>query len=278
MIFRGKAGEFLQLLNEVNSTTFELTEKMEEPLSFIWFLEDNVQLEIDGKLQFFSKHEVICITEFYKIKIIQAFEARLIRFNRQFYCILENDIEVGCNGLLFFGTAKLPQFNLPLVQIGNFDTLWNMFVFEVSTNDELQLDMLRSLLKRFTILCTNFFKLKYFEKTITKSDIELIRDFNLMVDLHFRTKSTLQEFASMLHKSPKTISNVFSKQSAITPLQYIQERKLLEAKRLLKYTDKKIFEISDEIGFKDVQTFSRFFKNLTKMSPSNFKAMEIGKN
>ncbi|MBK7466049.1 MAG: helix-turn-helix transcriptional regulator [Saprospiraceae bacterium] len=99
-----------------------------------------------------------------------------------------------------------------------------------------------------------------------------------MVDLHFRTKSTLQEFASMLHKSPKTISNVFSKQSAITPLQYIQERKLLEAKRLLKYTDKKIFEISDEIGFKDVQTFSRFFKNLTKMSPSNFKAMEIGKN
>ena len=62
MIFRGKAGEFLQLLNEVNSTTFELTEKMEEPLSFIWFLEDNVQLEIDGKLQFFSKHEVICIT------------------------------------------------------------------------------------------------------------------------------------------------------------------------------------------------------------------------
>ena len=232
MIFRGKAGEFLQLLNEVNSTTFELTEKMEEPLSFIWFLEDNVQLEIDGKLQFFSKHEVICITEFYKIKIIQAFEARLIRFNRQFYCILENDIEVGCNGLLFFGTAKLPQFNLPLVQIENFDTLWNMFVFEVSTNDELQLDMLRSLLKRFTILCTNFFKLKYFEKTITKSDIELIRDFIL----------------------------------------------ILEAKRLLKYTDKKIFEISDEIGFKDVQTFSRFFKNLTKMSPSNFKSMEIGKN
>ena len=96
-----------------------------------------------------------------------------------------------------------------------------------------------------------------------------------MVEQHFKTKHTVSEYASLLHKSPKTLANLFSKLASKTPLQYIHERKLLEARRLLAHTDKSIQEIAYEIGFEDLQTFSRFFKKNESLSPIHYKEQLI---
>ncbi len=61
-------------------------------------------------------------------------------------------------------------------------------------------------------------------------------------------------------KSPKTLSNVFKKMEAKSPLQFINDRLMLEARRLLRYADMSISEVGYEIGFADVQAFSRFLK------------------
>ena len=96
-----------------------------------------------------------------------------------------------------------------------------------------------------------------------------------MVEKHFKTKHTVAEYAGILNKSPKTIYNIFSKLNSKSALQYIQERKMLEARRLLSYTDMRINEIAYEIGFDDIQTFSRFFKKQEGVSPSEFKKKYI---
>jgi len=54
-------------------------------------------------------------------------------------------------------------------------------------------------------------------------------------------------------------------------LQIIQERIIQEAKRLFYYTEKSAKEIALELGFEDAGHFSRFFKNQTELSPSDFK-------
>ena len=46
---------------------------------------------------------------------------------------------------------------------------------------------------------------------------------------------------------------------------------MLEAKRLLIYTDKTAKEIAYEIGFEDASHLSRLFKKITNLSPSQFK-------
>jgi AraC-like DNA-binding protein len=74
-----------------------------------------------------------------------------------------------------------------------------------------------------------------------------------------------------LFKSPKTISNTFAKIGTKTPLSYIQDRKMLEARRLLHYTDIQIQEIAYAIGYEDIQSFSRFFKNQEGVSPSKYR-------
>ena len=92
-----------------------------------------------------------------------------------------------------------------------------------------------------------------------------------MVENNFKEKHNLAEYAELMHKSSKTISNIFSKIGSKSPSQYIQERKMLEARRLLQSSNMQIKEIAYEVGYEDLQTFSRFFKNKEGISPSKFK-------
>jgi AraC-like DNA-binding protein len=54
----------------------------------------------------------------------------------------------------------------------------------------------------------------------------------------------------------------------------IQERILIEAKRLLSYTRKSVKQISFDLGFEDVAYFSNFFKKHTSQSPLDFRNSE----
>jgi AraC-like DNA-binding protein len=75
----------------------------------------------------------------------------------------------------------------------------------------------------------------------------------------------------MLNKSPKTLSNLFALYNHKSPLLVIQERIVLEAKRLLFYTEKSSKEIAYYLGFEDANNFSKFFKKHTTISPTDFK-------
>jgi len=46
---------------------------------------------------------------------------------------------------------------------------------------------------------------------------------------------------------------------------------MLEAKRLLHYSDTQIQEIAFKVGYSDIQSFSRFFKKQTGVSPSKYR-------
>jgi len=270
MKFLGNTDEYLQLQTLEKNSCMVLKETIENSLSVLWFTSDGNELIIDGKEYIFSKNQVIFLTEFHQVDIKKIDSIRFLRFNRSFYCILDHDQEVGCKGILFFGASQLPIIQIPVEAIEQFETLWNMFTIEMESDDNLQIDMLQMMLKRYLILCTRLFKeQEQYPRENKESDI--VREFNFLVEKHFKTKHTVAEYAALLFKSPKTLSNVFSKIGSKTPLQYIQERKLLEAKRKLRYSDMQIQEIAYDIGYEDIQAFSRFFKKKEGISPSKYK-------
>lgn len=55
----------------------------------------------------------------------------------------------------------------------------------------------------------------------------------------------------------------------------IQQRVILEAKRLLCYSDKSIKEIAAELGYDDYSYFTRLFVKVTGMTPLNFRAKNL---
>lgn len=272
MIYKGRASEYLQLQKIHCNVCYEYDKDyLENSLTFLWFEKDGQTITIDAIDYETTTNEIFCLTEFHKVDISTICNAKMIRFNRQFYCVIDHDSEVGCKGILFFGASQLPSFKIPKEALENFETIWKMFEIEMDSNDELQLEMLQSMLKRFVILCTRVYKAENNYLEADKTQIDIIREYNFLVEKHFKTKHTVTEYAEILNKSPKTLSNLFSKIGSKTPLQFIKDRIMLEAKRLLVHSGKSIKEITFELGFEDLQTFGRFFKNIQGVSPTEFK-------
>ena len=194
------------------------------------------------------------------------------QFNREFYCILNHDAEVGCVGFIFFGPSPTMFVSLDEEHLDKMKKLLALFVEEYESEEEIKGEMLRMLLVRLIIQTTRLAKKQYYKETdISENKFHLIRQYNVLVEIHYKKEHQVQFYAGLLNKSPKTIANLFSLYSKKTPLQIIQERIITEAKRLFYYTDKSVKEIANELGFEDVAHFSKFFKNYTNQSPSDIK-------
>ncbi len=194
------------------------------------------------------------------------------QFNREFYCILNHDAEVGCIGFIFFGPSPTMFVSLEEEDTDKLKKLQDLFEEEYESEEEIKGEMLRMLLVRLIIQTTRLAKKQYCKSDeITENKFNLIRQFNVLVEIHYKKEHQVQYYAGLLNKSPKTIANIFSLYSKKTPLQIIQERIITEAKRLFYYTDKSVKEIADELGFEEVAHFSKFFKNCTNQTPSEIK-------
>lgn len=272
MEYKGHTDEYLLLAEITPNNCHLLKEDTPNGQSLLWMMADGSQLNIDGRDYTFQQNEVVCLTEFHRVRVKKVSSLRMVRFNRPFFCVIDHDSEVGCKGVLFFGASQLPVFQVPLEELEKFDILWRMFSIEMQSKDSLQIEMLQMMLKRLLILCTRLYKAQKMAGLAAENGhADIVREFNFLVEQHFKTKHTVAEYADLLHKSPKTISNLFTRLGTKTPLQLIQERKMLEARRMLRYTDLPVKEIAYELGYEDLQTFSRFFKAQEGVSPSEFR-------
>jgi AraC-like DNA-binding protein len=192
------------------------------------------------------------------------------QFNREFYCIIDHDKEVSCVGFIFSSGALFIE--LSEQDLHKLEVLLQFFKDELEDTDEIQATMLRTLMVRLIIKITRLGKKQHVDQTkLSNGKLDIIRHFNLLVEDHYKREHQVQFYANRLNKSPKTLSNLFALYNHQSPLQVIQDRLILEAKRLFNYTDKSAKEIALELGFDDAAHFSRFFKNQMQVSPSDFK-------
>ncbi|MER3375684.1 MAG: helix-turn-helix domain-containing protein [Allomuricauda sp.] len=249
---------------------FSITAKT---IKFLWNRNDcPLTIQIDGMDLELEPNQIVTVTYLQHVSYSQTqLPLSAILFNREFYCVFDHDSEVSCNGILFFGTQDVPIITIPQDQLNKFDLLHDMFIEEFSTPDNIQGDMLQMLLKRLIIMSTRLAKEQLIVKTLGNEQVDTIRRFNFLVDLHYKTKRKVSDYAEMLYKSPKTLSNLFSIYNQKSPQQIILDRIALEAKRLINYTDKQNQEIAYELGFNDPAHFSRFFKKMTQMTPSEYR-------
>ncbi len=241
----------------------------------LWVQTGYVSLEVDCIPITVQQGEFIAFTPLHHIEFKEidgAYTTYL--FNSNFYCIYGHDNEVSCNGLLFYGTSKPIRFHVTKVQSEQLMEITRSFLKEYAQQDNLKEEMLRIHLKSFIINCTRIARNRYAAFGEKEKGFEIIRQYYSLVDAHFREKKQVQEYAEILHRSPKTITNLFLTYGLSSPLKIIHERLEAEARRLLLYTNKSAKEIADLLGFEDAATFSRFFKNISGKSISDYRKNE----
>lgn len=259
-------------LTDVSELKYKSADKRDGLYKIIWAMDDDLNLGLDGYRVFLQKNQMLFVTPLNELDLdIENKDVVVYTFNREFYCIRDHDAEVSCNGFLFLGSSTPIVVALSEKEQRSFRLLYEFFVEEFETVDHIQGEMLLVLLKRLLIKSVRIARKTLPVEDMPQTKLDTIRKFNLLVEMHFREKHKVSEYADLLHMTPKSMSNLFSRYFNKSPLKVITERIILESKRLLDFSDKNINEIGEVLGFDEVSHFSKFFKTQVGLSPTEYK-------
>ena len=246
--------------------------EVEGSFRILWVKKGTLEMYLDYEKVTLTANQMICLVPNQNVEFLSYAEGYIFQYNRDFYCLIDHDHEISCIGLLYYGSSLTPIIHLDPKNQRKIELLWEVFLDEFDTKDNIQEEMLRMLLKRLIIICTRLYK-EQSETQYREDELDVIRQFHVMVEKNYKAKQKVSDYAEMLNKSPKTLSNLFSKNNEKSPLRQIHERIALEAKRMLNFTDMSIKEIGWELSFEEEAHFSRFFKRLTGQSATKYRSM-----
>jgi AraC-like DNA-binding protein len=86
---------------------------------------------------------------------------------------------------------------------------------------------------------------------------------------------TIQVLADIAKLNPTYFSNLFSQCMGLSPIQYINKRRVEEAQQLLLSTDQTLYQIARQVGFTDEYYFSRVFKKTVGIAPDHYRKQDI---
>jgi AraC family transcriptional activator of pobA len=245
-------------------------------LTIAWNRGVDQKITIDNVAYNFPANTIHCLMVSESFHFERPADIVAWQFSRDFYCVVDHDKEVSCVGFIFYGPPRKMFIQLQDADQKKLDMILQMMQDEFKTYDHIQGEMMQVLLKRLIIIVTRLAKDQFInENELPGEKLDIVRKYNFLVESHYRTQHQVKFYADQLYKSPKTLSNLFALYNHKSPLLIIQERVIMEAKRLMFYTDKTVKEISYELGFEDAGHFGKFFKRHTGQSTSDYKKMNM---
>lgn len=99
----------------------------------------------------------------------------------------------------------------------------------------------------------------------------LLAEFRNLINVHYREHWPVAAYAEALQVSQSQLFRVARALAGQSPSELINARLLLEAQRNLHYTEASAAQIALDLGFHDPAYFSRFFRRLAGVSPSEYR-------
>ena len=109
----------------------------------------------------------------------------------------------------------------------------------------------------------------------TKASVQLTREFQHELELNYIQLRQVQDYADKLGVTSNYLVKTVRETTSMTPKQMLQNRLVLEAKRLLVHTPYSVSQIGDLLEFPSNTTFSRWFRKTTAQSPSEFRTSAV---
>lgn len=206
---------------------------------------------------------------------IKNTEGVAICFTEDFLLRLDNELQGRIKAKLFYPANGFSYCKIPLTAKDKLNTIIKLLkeTYSLPYEDKsLQASYLASLLSLFLIDTIRLGEWSDFSLTNVSYDSYLVyTKFIDEVENNFTRFHTIKDYLEIIGVSQTTL-NLYTKQYAkTTPLKIINNRIILEAKRLIRYSNLRIKQISFKLGFDDTSYFIKLFKRNAGMSPAEFK-------
>lgn len=98
-----------------------------------------------------------------------------------------------------------------------------------------------------------------------------VKDFMSLLQKDYKQHRSVGHYAEKLFISAKYLSLIIKESTGRTATEWIDHFVILEAKNLLRYSGRNIQQIAYDLNFHNQSAFGKYFKQLTGMSPSEFR-------
>ncbi len=194
-----------------------------------------------------------------------------ICFHADYYCIAYHKKEVACNGILFNNIYLNPFVSIKESTYQEIKAIVEKMKREMSSDNPFSESIIKTYLQLILAICSKEKSIALNFEQINTTVSKEVLSFQHLLEIYFLTERSVAFYASKLALSPNSFSKKIKQQLIKTPTQLIQERVVLEAKKLLHLTHKSVKEIAFELNFEDEFYFSRYFKKSVGLSPLHYR-------
>lgn len=143
-------------------------------------------------------------------------------------------------------------------------------IYEIAESDDYIRDM--RINDKLSYLLTLLMEESWHPDSAVKKQkrVEIVK-IKEYLDTNYNRKVSLDELCSKFYINKYYMMKLFSEAYGTTINNYVNSVRVTKAKQLLRFSDKRMDEISSELGFEDANYFSRLFKKVEGMSPSEYR-------
>ncbi|TBL71584.1 helix-turn-helix domain-containing protein [Paenibacillus thalictri] len=110
-----------------------------------------------------------------------------------------------------------------------------------------------------------------YEERIAAQYQSISADVIRLIETRYDQPISLEMCSAQLHYSPDYIKRVFRKETGISFSDYVANYRLKLAKEWLVYTEMSISQIAERLQYSNIQNFSRYFRKMETMSPTEYR-------
>ncbi|HBL74989.1 MAG: hypothetical protein A2W90_06540 [Bacteroidetes bacterium GWF2_42_66] len=192
----------------------------------------------------------------------------ILIFEEEFLCNFFNDFQFVQN--LSFFSAEIHSSNLFLSEEQGHYLEAIFLQIENEISEKKDKHMLRALLYQALAWLNSAYRSAYHSSEKGTASGRIFQ-FRQLVEQHFRQQHSVHFYANGLCITSGHLNDLVRKQYAVSAKQYLQNRLIIEAKRLLLSTDYPVSEIAWQLNFQDSSYFIRLFHSQTGISPLAFR-------
>lgn len=208
--------------------------------------------------------------QFIRFSAAKQFNIRSLWFHGDYYCIEYHKKEVACNGLLFNNIYSQPFIVLEDENYAEIQGIFDKLAQELSYTDSYSQAVARTYLQLILALGSKA-KVASVPGSEGTQIFHPILNFKDLLEQYYIEERRPSFYAARLGMSPNAFSKKCKTHFHKSPSVLIQERVILEAKKLIHLTFKSMKEIAAALNFEDENYFSRYFKKHAGIAPTAFR-------
>jgi AraC family transcriptional activator of pobA len=199
------------------------------------------------------------------------YDGWMLLFTDAFFAQSQQDTEFLRTTILFHDLLVVPTIDLNKTRTNLILIIEQLQAELAGQQDAVHASLLRNMLQNLLMLADRERRLQGFSEIKKGLDLDHTLTFKELLEKQFAYQKAVNSYAAQMGITERRLQQATAAAVGKTPKQMVEERIVLEAKRLLAHSNQSVKEIGFSLGFDEPTNFVRFVRRVNGQTPMAFK-------